>query len=323
MERRFMGKEGFDESARSLGDLIDGLPFLRRTRAISALGNRLMAARTRLLMFRLERISPSRCSRFRSVLKRVNVKRKDKDGAARDASGSPSSDRRSSSATSGSTGSDGPLRDRSNSWYVSNDDWTEDDTGTAAADKASRSSSKGGIRENVRLIKNMNRLSDGGGGEGDDAGVVVSSTSEGGFKPTSWGPLRRERRERRCGLLSNIAEEEDEDDARDVAVRVLSMAMDMIAEAANVRMPAASVGRCAPFDSLQIRVGIHVGSVMCGLLGRRLPKFTDFHDLVRNAESGWTEQEVISLKNMGRMETYLLDPTRRQRSLPQAPIAGQ
>ncbi|KAL7538340.1 hypothetical protein ACHAWF_006058 [Thalassiosira exigua] len=298
-----------------------------------------------------------------------------------------SSDGRSSSATSGSAGSDGPLRYRSNSWYVSNEEWTEDEIGTAAADKASR---------NVRLIKNLNRLSD--GGEGDDVGVVVSSTSEGGFQPTTRA-LYAESVENVCILFTdvvgfsrislgispslvmdmlqdlfgrfdklcdvygvgkletvgdayicatNLMEEEDEDDARDAAARVLSMAEDMIAEAANVRIPAAGAGRRAPFESLQIRVGIHVGSVMCGVLGRRLPKFTvcgtavnvaarmeqtsrpgcirvtkDFHDLVRDAESGWAEQEVISLKNMGRMETYLLDPTRRRRSIPQAPIAGQ
>ena len=34
----------------------------------------------------------------------------------------------------------------------------------------------------------------------------------------------------------------------------------------------------------------------------------DFHDLVGDAETGWSDKEVIPLKNMGDMETYLLDP---------------
>ena len=34
----------------------------------------------------------------------------------------------------------------------------------------------------------------------------------------------------------------------------------------------------------------------------------DFHDLVADTETGWLEKEVIALKNMGDMETYLLDP---------------
>ncbi len=34
----------------------------------------------------------------------------------------------------------------------------------------------------------------------------------------------------------------------------------------------------------------------------------DFHDLVGDAETGWFDKEVIPLKNMGDMETYILDP---------------
>jgi len=34
----------------------------------------------------------------------------------------------------------------------------------------------------------------------------------------------------------------------------------------------------------------------------------DFHDLVGDAQSGWMEKEVLPLKNMGDMETYLLNP---------------
>lgn len=34
----------------------------------------------------------------------------------------------------------------------------------------------------------------------------------------------------------------------------------------------------------------------------------DFHDLVGDAETNWSEKQSISLKNMGTVETYLLDP---------------
>ena len=34
----------------------------------------------------------------------------------------------------------------------------------------------------------------------------------------------------------------------------------------------------------------------------------DFHDTIGDAEKGWKPKEVIPLKNMGDMETYLLDP---------------
>ena len=34
----------------------------------------------------------------------------------------------------------------------------------------------------------------------------------------------------------------------------------------------------------------------------------DFHYVVGDAEQGWKPKEVMALKNMGNMETYLLDP---------------
>jgi len=50
----------------------------------------------------------------------------------------------------------------------------------------------------------------------------------------------------------------------------------------------------------------------------------DFHDLVGDAETGWSDKEVIPLKNMGDMETYLLDPLelriREQSSIPPIPL---
>ena len=38
----------------------------------------------------------------------------------------------------------------------------------------------------------------------------------------------------------------------------------------------------------------------------------DFHDVVGDAENGWESMEVMPLKNMGEMETYLLDPLERR-----------
>jgi len=130
---------------------------------------------------------------------------------------------------------------------------------------------------------------------------------------------------------TNLMEEED-DGEQDAAVRALAMAKDMVIEATNVRVPYPESWTGA-IPTLQIRVGIHVGDVTCGVLGQRLPKFTtcgtavnmaarmeqtslpsriqvtkDFHDLVGDAETGWMEKQVIPLKNMGEMETYFLDP---------------
>ena len=34
----------------------------------------------------------------------------------------------------------------------------------------------------------------------------------------------------------------------------------------------------------------------------------NFHDLVSNVETDWDEYKVISVKNMGDIGTYLLDP---------------
>ncbi len=37
----------------------------------------------------------------------------------------------------------------------------------------------------------------------------------------------------------------------------------------------------------------------------------DFHDLVGDAERGWMEKSSVSVKNMGTVESYLLDPLNR------------
>lgn len=67
-------------------------------------------------------------------------------------------------------------------------------------------------------------------------------------------------------------DDEDGDGLKDAAVRALAMAKDMVLEAINVQMPTTESGTHP--EPLQIRVGIHVGDVTCGVLGQRLPKFT-------------------------------------------------
>mmetsp|Transcript_1349 Transcript_1349/g.2217 ORF Transcript_1349/g.2217 Transcript_1349/m.2217 type:complete len:728 (+) Transcript_1349:50-2233(+) len=144
-------------------------------------------------------------------------------------------------------------------------------------------------------------------------------------------------------LLENDDGEEDNNSAKDAAIRALAIAKDMVCEARNVSIPSpigvggmhdAWVGQNAvDFETLEIRVGIHCGDVTCGVLGQKMPKFMacgtavnmaarmeqtslpsmirttrEFHDLVGDAEQNWSAKEVIQLKNMGEMETYLLDP---------------
>ena len=157
-------------------------------------------------------------------------------------------------------------------------------------------------------------------------------------------------------------EDDDGGGVQDAAMRALAMAKDMIIEATEVTVPSLTYTQESWKNyTVQIRVGIHVGDVTCGVLGQRLPKFTtcgkgehsvarffmfvllpyifyscnlnqissavnmaarmeqnsqpscirvtkDFHDTIGDAEKGWKPKEVIPLKNMGDMETYLLDP---------------
>lgn len=68
------------------------------------------------------------------------------------------------------------------------------------------------------------------------------------------------------------------DNIKDSAVRTLNMAKDMVSQARHVLIPTpGGLGKNSKlFDSLEIRVGIHVGNVTCGVLGQRLPKMTVF-----------------------------------------------
>jgi class 3 adenylate cyclase len=146
---------------------------------------------------------------------------------------------------------------------------------------------------------------------------------------------------------TNLLEDDDSDaednSPHDAAMRALAIAKDMICEARNVIIPYpvgvggmhdAWVGQnAADFETLEIRVGIHCGDVTCGVLGLKMPKFMvcgaavnmaarmeqtskpsmirttkEFHDLIGDAEPNWSQKEAIPLKNMGQVDTYLLDP---------------
>ena len=102
---------------------------------------------------------------------------------------------------------------------------------------------------------------------------------------------------------TNLLEDDDdqEDVAKDAAIRALAMAKDMVCEARNVCIPRPEKGvmhNSDEFETLEIRVGIHVGDITCGVLGQRLPKFTTCgtgeHD--SNSDSGYvTVLDVFSL----------------------------
>lgn len=122
---------------------------------------------------------------------------------------------------------------------------------------------------------------------------------------------------------ANLFDEEKFDgNAADAACAALEMAKDMVLATQD--------------ETLEIRVGIHIGEVTCGVLGERLPKFTvfghnvnlaarmeqtckpnmirvseEFWRLVANVEDGWDEYEVITMKNIGDVGTYILDPLDR------------
>ena len=121
---------------------------------------------------------------------------------------------------------------------------------------------------------------------------------------------------------------------QNAALSALNMAKDMIQATKDVMLPGRLRGKHSStlFETLEIRVGIHVGEVTCGVLGERLPKSTVFGhnvnlaarmeqtsrpNMIRATETfrslvdgDWDEYEVISMKNMGDIGTYILDPLR-------------
>ncbi|GFH61688.1 hypothetical protein CTEN210_18164 [Chaetoceros tenuissimus] len=125
------------------------------------------------------------------------------------------------------------------------------------------------------------------------------------------------------GLLE---EGNDNDSGKDAAKRCLEMAQDMVREAYNVYAPT------EPRERLQIRVGIHVGSLSYGILGQNVPKFSvygdavniaarmeqtapvgkvhvskAFHDLVNDHHMVWDEKRNTDVKNVGVMETWIMN----------------
>ncbi len=81
-----------------------------------------------------------------------------------------------------------------------------------------------------------------------------------------------------AGLLDDV-------DVKDAARNTLFLAKDMVRETRKVLIPSSEKKFLnTPFyENLQIRVGIHVGNVTCGVLGQRLPKFTVFGTLCLKA----------------------------------------
>jgi class 3 adenylate cyclase len=128
---------------------------------------------------------------------------------------------------------------------------------------------------------------------------------------------------------SPMFDENADKDHQQVALNALEMAKEMVKEARRVIVP-----KKGAMQTLEIRVGIHIGDLTCGVLGERLPKFTvfgssvnlaarmeqaclpsrirmtkDFYDLLPESESEVVEaREIIRAKNMGEVETYLLNP---------------
>lgn len=128
---------------------------------------------------------------------------------------------------------------------------------------------------------------------------------------------------------------DDFSSTQEAADAALDFAMRMIQAADEVMIP----GR--RLESLQVRIGIHVGPVTCGVLGEAMPKFSlfgtainlaarmeqtsrancirvteDFYDLVASPETSrdelWGGREMISIKNMGEVGSYLLDLDRKK-----------
>ena len=129
-----------------------------------------------------------------------------------------------------------------------------------------------------------------------------------------------------AGLLEG---DNQSDNGRDAAKRCLAMAQDMVREACHVFVPT------EPKERLTLRAGIHVGQLSYGVLGQKVPKFSVYGDAVNLAArmeqtcpvgmvhvSGafynligddvvtWQEKRLTKVKNIGELETWLLNPMR-------------
>ncbi|KAL9180185.1 hypothetical protein ACHAXT_008155 [Thalassiosira profunda] len=129
--------------------------------------------------------------------------------------------------------------------------------------------------------------------------------------------------------------DDGEGSVKDAALKALRLSKDMVRATQEVLLPGKLLHKWnSLFETLSIRVGIHVGEITCGVLGERLPKFTVFghtvnlaarmeqtcrpnhiritravHKLVAGEdEDDWYGHEVVNVKFLGDIDTYVLDP---------------
>jgi len=148
-----------------------------------------------------------------------------------------------------------------------------------------------------------------------------------------------------CVMAAGLLEDSsDNDSGKAAARRAIAIAKDMIREARKV--PAPLRHKNDPVEYLEIRVGIHVGPTTCGVLGKVMPRFQVFGSAVNMAarmeqtskpgmvhvskafyeligdEEAFHDPRVVTVKNMGEQETWLLDPSRTADADKDAVCAG-
>ena len=120
---------------------------------------------------------------------------------------------------------------------------------------------------------------------------------------------------------------------RGCALRALAAAKEMIRESRKVPVPESSAYASDIDAYVSVRIGIHIGDAAFGVLGQSLPKLicvgsavnmaermeqtssvnmihvtSTFHDLIGDKEDGWECSEKVKVKDIGEIDSYLLDP---------------